>query len=113
MILSFATETVEVLRPAVVHQWGQDVVDWADLTAHTVEGCAIYGLSGIETVDGVDVTSGLLQVFMPPEADVKPTDRIRTRGHVWEMVGAPILQKSPLGTVSHLAITLRYWEGKK
>lgn len=113
MMLSFATETVDVLRPATVKEWGQEVVDWADLTEHTVEGCAIYGLSGIETVDGADVASGLLQVFMPVGADVKPTDRIRVRGHQWDIVGAPILQKSPLGTVSHVAVTIRYWEGKK
>lgn len=113
MIVSFANETVEVLRPAQVVEWGQTVVDWEDLTSHTVDGCTGYALAGMETVQGVDVTSGTFQLFMPPDADIEATDRVRFRGKLWEVQGEPSLQKSPLGSVNHIDVIIRYWDGKK
>lgn len=113
MLVSWANETVEVLRPQEVVEWGQTVVDWENLVPHEVYGCAYYYLDPAETVQGVDVVAGTLALIMPFDADILGTDRVRFQGKIWEVIGQPSRQPSPLATLSHTAVTLKHWEGKK
>ena len=113
MLVSFATVEPVILRPDLTQEWGQQVVDWENITEIPVEGCVDYALSGVETVQGVDVVAGTRQMFMPPDTDVRGTDRIRHLGHVWEVIGEPSEQISPTGELSHIEVLLKRWEGKK
>lgn len=113
MLVSWATETFEILRPTEVEEWGQTVVDWGTLTPHEVHDCAWYSLDPHETVQGVDVVAGTVGVFMPIDADIRGTDRVRFQGKTWEVIGQPAEQRSPLGTLDHTFVTLKFWEGKK
>lgn len=111
--LSFATETVSILRPTLKEEWGQEVLDWSETAEHEVEGCVTYGLSGMETVQGIDVVAGTRVVFMPADADIQATDLVRWNEQDWMIMGEPVHQTSPIGTVDHVAVTLKHWEGKK
>lgn len=113
MMVSFATQTPVVLRPASKVEWGQSVVDWEDVEEIPVAGCTDYALSGVETVQGVDVVAGTRQMFMPAGTDVRGTDRVRHLGHVWEIIGEPSPQFSPTGELSHVEVLLKRWAGKK
>ena len=113
LLVSFATQTPVILRPSMVLEWGQEVPSWEDVTEIEVPGCTDYALSGVETVQGVDVVAGTRQMFMPAGTDVRGTDRIKHLGHVWEIIGAPSPQLSPTGELSHIEVLLKRWDGKK
>lgn len=113
MNLSFADETVTILRPSVIKEWGQEVVDWENLVPHEVHNCVGYGLSGMETIQGQDVAAGTYVLFMPTNTDVRGTDLIGFQGKVWMIMGDPAKQTSPTGAVDHIVITIKYWDGKK
>lgn len=113
LLVSFATQTPTILRPGSKLEWGQEVVSWDEVTEIEVPGCTDYALSGVETVQGVDVVAGTRQMFMPADTDVRGTDRIRHLGHVWEIIGVPSPQISPTGELSHIEVLLKRWDGKK
>ena len=113
LMVSFATQVPVIQRPGSVTEWGQTVVDWDNPVEIAVPGCTDYALSGMETVQGVDVVAGTRQMFMPSGTDVRGTDRIKHLGRLWEIIGEPSEQISPTGELSHVEVLLKRWEGKK
>ena len=123
-----AKHSVTVIQPSVTAEWGQEVVDWDNPVEHTIPGCVDYALSGVEQVQGVDVSAGARQVFMPLVMDgdmpkvrtstgdlirVSGTDRIRRFGKTWEIIGEPGPQISATGRVSNLEVLIKRWDGEK
>lgn len=123
-----AKQDITVLKPSTSLEWGQGVVDWDNPVEHVVPGCVDYALSGAEQVQGVDVSAGTRQVFMPLVMDeglpkvrtadgglieVSGSDRIVRFGRVWEIVGEPGPQVSATGRVSNLDVLIKRWDGKK
>ena len=113
LMVSFATQEPVILRPTTVVEWGQEVVDWDNVEEIPVPGCTDYALSGVETINGVEVVAGARQMFMPAGTDVRGTDRIKHLGRLWEIIGEPSEQISPTGELSHIEVLLKRWEGKK
>ncbi len=113
LMVSFATQTPVIQRPGETVEWGQTVVDWDNPVEIEVPGCTDYALSGVETIQGVDVVAGTRQMFMPAGTDVRGTDRIKHLGRLWEIIGEPSEQISPTGELSHVEVLLKRWEGKK
>ncbi|MFI9237819.1 hypothetical protein [Streptomyces sp. NPDC053079] len=89
-------EPVTVLRPGAT---GRDIYG-NDLPGPDAEqlvpGCVIApaGPPG-EVTDGRDTVTEALAVYLPVGTDVRPTDRIRIRGEVFEVHGAVTIHRSP------------------
>jgi hypothetical protein len=87
-------ETITVRRPASPGTSPRG--DPLPATEHTVAGCVIAPQVSIgqnasgEIVDRRDTVITGLALFAPPNADIRPTDRIvRADGTVWEVEGEP------------------------
>ena len=72
-----------------------DPVDDAE-TRTEVTGCAVAPRQAGEQIGQgrIAVTSGLT-LYVPPGADVLPSDRFEVRGAVWEVEGEPAVWRSP------------------
>lgn len=111
MVISFATDTVTVIRPAYLTSRGDQVPDWDHATEHDSTGWRIQPLAGEEVLTGRDAVVDRRKGFGPIDADVNERDRIRFAGLLFE-IDSPIQRwRSPTGTIAHTEITLRRVEG--
>lgn len=60
-----------------------------------VEGCAVYGTPGVETVGGQDTLVIELTVLAPAGTAVDPTDRVTIDGDGYEVSSQAIDWQSP------------------
>lgn len=83
----FNTETVTVIRPPALDQFGDPVPGTS--TEQLVGGCLFAPGSSDEGDVGTNqvVTDGA--VYGPAGLDVQHSDRIRIRGDLYEVVGKP------------------------
>ncbi|MFQ6194872.1 hypothetical protein [Streptomyces sp. NPDC000405] len=89
-------ETVTVLRAGAT---GRDIYG-NDLPGPAVEqlvrGCVIAPAgTPDEVTGGRDTVTEALTVYLPAGTDVRPTDRMRIRGEVFEVHGAVTAHRSP------------------
>lgn len=100
-------EEIVIVRPAPVDKFGDPVP--GGTTTEVVSGGWLFAPSGsVELHDGqesVDTDVQLFRVGAPGQEQVLPTDQIRVRGVLYEVVGEPAVWR--LGTV----IRLRKFEG--
>lgn len=109
-----AGETVTVVRAGLVDDgYGNEVSDWANATSTPYEGCAVaQGTRGSEVLADRNAVLSDLVVFMPPGADVAPTDRLEVRGREYEVVGEPFGWTSPFtGTAFGVVVYCNRVEG--
>ncbi|OKI19314.1 head-tail adaptor protein [Streptomyces sp. CB03911] len=113
MIGPFMTETVTRIRSGAPTRdaYGNDVEGPAEEV--TISGCAVLPPSG-QTAPTVELTAGRDQVviarvlFAPAGTDLRPTDRIRHAGRVYEVDGEP----SPYpGQLAHIEANLKAVNG--
>jgi hypothetical protein len=73
-----------------------------------VSGCYVQprGISTEDTDQRTTVISGLL-AFVPPGADIRPADRVRWRGDIYQVEGDPADWAPPGGPAHHLELILR------
>lgn len=68
---------------------GNPVFGWPE-PGTTVDGCAVAPRSSSEPDEiGRDAVITGITVYLPPNTVVTPTDRLRARGTVYEVVGEP------------------------
>ncbi|MEU5976387.1 hypothetical protein [Streptomyces sp. NPDC047315] len=87
-------ETITILRPGPASRdaYGNDVAGAP--TEIPVEGCAVApedatGSGSDELTDARDTVLSGLTVWAPYGTDVRPTDRVRLAGIVYEITGRP------------------------
>lgn len=113
-MVTFANPTtITRIRPSGVDQYG----DPLPATELDVAGCGVWNRDANSTAPDEDtyqrdtVINGY-GVLAPPGSDFRPTDKVRLRGVVYELVGEPVLLESPLtGTNAGVQLMLRHVEG--
>lgn len=82
-----AGETVTIVRPgaATRDSYGNDVPGAA--TEIDVPGCAVAPRTSSEDVTARDQVIEGLTIWMPAGTDVRPTDRVRRRGVLYDVEG--------------------------
>lgn len=90
-----AGETVTIIRPGppTRDEYGNDVVGAA--TEIDVPGCAVAPRTSSEDVQARDQVIEGLTVWMPAGTDVRPTDRVRRGGLLYEIDGEAGAWSSP------------------
>ena len=110
MLPSFARKTITVSRAPYIDSRGTKVKDWEHAVDHTVAGCSLQPVQGdtawTDTTQAVTVRARL---FLPPDADVRPDDRITADGFQYAIAGAPMPWESPTGAVDHIEASLIDW----
>jgi len=91
-------ESVDILGPgATQDDYGNDVEDWSTLVeVATVAGVGVEPRPSGEsfTEDRNAVTNGYT-LYFPAGSTVLPTQRVRVRGSVWSVLGAPAVWRNP------------------
>lgn len=117
MLPSFASQQVSIVNPGRRTEWGADVDDWTTATVTTMRCVWESGVNtGLVTLGGLDVATGVRTVYLNPGAPVTGRSRIRfpdDPGRDWEVIGEPAFNRSPTGAVSNITVSCRRWEGKQ
>lgn len=107
-------ETVVVLRRTLLPTVDRYGNDRYAVTEVPVPGCAVRVVSSQETLgaDARDRVTDTLEVLMPPGTVVTAVDRLRIRGLVYEVDGAPDPQESSTtGVAAGVRVTARRLNG--
>jgi len=96
----------------LIHATGRD--DWGDTQTGdgevAVSGCFWQPVSSDEETGGRDTVTVAARCFMPPDAGVTATDRLRFAGVEYAIHGRPALHHTPRGP-HHYEVQLRDVEG--
>jgi len=112
MLPSFARQTVDRIRAASTDDGhGNDEPNWGDASEITLPGCSVQPGATDEVLAGRTATLIQWTVYAPPGVDVLATDRIRYQDVVYEIDGEPARWSSPTGTLDHIVLLLKTWEG--
>lgn len=107
-------DTITVVRPTLVDDYGSQVPDWSAPTRTVVTGCSVQPAGGADDIlQRIAGITSDLKVLCPPGTDVVGTDRIEVQGRsrAFEVIGEPGIWRSPTGRVSHIDLTLKVTEG--
>lgn len=85
-------ETVTLLRRTIsgTDAYGNDRYTTVEVA---IAGCAVTFVSSSEQPGAV---ADSIAVVMPPGTDVRPVDRLRVRGLVYQVDGQPITERNPM-----------------
>lgn len=111
MLPSFCTHEVTVIRPKYVDVRGTEEPDFSDPTEMPVTGCLVTFSATKADRDGrlaVEVTATL---HAPPDADIRPGDRVRYDSAVYELLGEPLRHRSPTGAIDYVECEMARWSG--
>lgn len=119
MTVSFATDTVTVIRPAWIVERGDEIPDWSSASEHQITGCRVQPMSGEEVLfsgsggggAARDAVISRWKLFAPTGADITERDRVRHQGVVYEVDGSIQRWPSPTGTLAHTEAVLQRVEG--
>lgn len=112
MPLSFMDDSVTRYRAPVTKHNGQDIYDWANAVAKTIEDVQIIEQSTARVFE--DRTLNVSERYTlrgPYDADIQAGDRIGWKGNTYEIEGKVFHTKSPTGRVSSTRCTLVRWVG--
>jgi head-tail adaptor len=109
MRLSFATQTVTVLRAGTTaDRYGNAALDWSDPEEHTVAGCVIQPAAGPESLSlGADTVEHRWTLDAPDGADITALDRVSYNGELFELDGYVQRWESPTGALAHAQALLK------
>lgn len=109
MLPAFATDTIVVLRAsgAIGDAHGQNLPDWATAGGTTVAGCSVQPGATDEILAGRDTVTIDYTAYVPPDTDVKATDRVVFGADTFTVVGEPLRWRSPSGRLDHTVVPLR------
>ena len=111
MLPSFCKDVIKRLRPGTKTERGSVIPDWSDPDTKEIGGCSMQPASTSLSQDGRVL--GLLDeysLFTPPDADIRPGDRIEYNGKVYEIDGDVRVQPAPL-RLDHIELRLRRHTG--
>jgi hypothetical protein len=112
MPLSFMTDAVTVIRPSTKTVRGSTVPDWGNATEHQLAHCQVTAAATSQERDGRVVNvSDRRTLRARYDADIRPGDRVRWNGEVYEVDGEVFHSESPTGRVSSTRCALQRWEG--
>lgn len=111
MLPSFATETVQRIRPAQAESRGTTYRDWANAQTVSVPGCLTQPEATSSDYEERQQAQRTWTLWAPPGADIRKGDRIATTAGTFEVIGFPQEWKSPRGTVDHLTCRMQEFEG--
>ena len=104
------TETFTVIRPGEkTDALNNKVADWENPTRVSYPA-KLQRLDVAELIAGEQTPVSHWLVFLPPEADVRATDRGEADGKTFELVGPPEVLRTPQG-IDHLEARLTLVEG--
>ena len=110
MLPSFATQKVQIERPALVPDGHGNVTpDWAASTTFEIGGCSVQPGDATEDLTNRDGRRIDFTVFFPAEADVKRHDRVWHGGAAYLIDGAPLHWST--GVLDHVVARIYEWEG--
>lgn len=95
-------ETITVVRPPGRGRYGDPAAGTA--TEFEVSGCQFAPGPSAEADIAANTVEAEATVYAPPNVDVRATDKIRARGQLWVVFGAPQFWGS-FGTVIPLRRT--------
>jgi hypothetical protein len=102
-----AGETVTILRPGPPTQdeYGNDVP--GPPTEIPVPGCGVAPQQSSELTQARDTVTAGLTLYAPWGTDLRPTDKVRVRGIVYDVTGEPGGFRSPFtGSTGPVVATL-------
>lgn len=97
--------TATIVRPVGYDQHGDPLP--GDPTETTVTGSSMQPAGSAEDTDGRDTVNSRWTWFAPPGTDLRATDRVRWRGHMYEVDGDPQPWDDDRGRPHHLEVQLR------
>lgn len=108
MLPSFATQTVDVVRPVYISDRGTQVPDWsAPLVSDvSVSGCSVQPGASEEALLGRQGSTVRWTVFMPPGVTISAYDGVRHNSVIYQVDGEPKVWPSPTGGLSHIEVLL-------
>lgn len=107
-------ETVTRVRAGTTtDRYGATVPDWSDPDRRDIPGCAFAPSDGAEShLGGRHAVIVTVTLYVPPGADILPTDRIESRGQAFEVDGEPAAWRSPYSRRERgVALSLRRVDG--
>lgn len=112
MLPAFCAETVTITRPAYVDERGTLVPDWSNASSHDVDGASVQPASTTEATGEPRFNAQLsATAWLPPDADVKKGDKLTWRGIVFSVYGLTMPWVSATGTLDHIVVQLRDYDG--
>jgi hypothetical protein len=110
MIVSFMTDSVDILRPGADVRDSRGNVLPGPTTETTVDFCAVLPPSGqtaptTELADGRQTVTIVRVLFAPAGTDLRPMDRVRHAGRLYEVDGEP--NTFGVTAVDHVEVNLR------
>lgn len=111
MTISFATQTVTVIRPQYITARGDQVPNWGGATEHNITGCIVQPMAGSEEFSQRDAVVKKWRLFAPYNADITEYDRVRHNGSVYEVESYVQRWPSPTNALEHTEVELRRVEG--
>ena len=115
MLFDWCKDTLTFYRAPLKGERGSEVYDWENATHHTIEGCSVQPSSSVRDFAGrEDSTTFKLHVFMPPNANILPGDRVKcsnTGEQLFEIDGVPYNRQSPTARVDSTQVDLVVWRG--
>jgi hypothetical protein len=99
--------TITVLRAATKpSDYGTtQVLDWSNVTATAVNGCSVQPTSAPEFTQDRDAVLVRWVAWVPPDADVRASDRVMFNGATYDVDGEPM--RWDFGALAHQVINLR------
>lgn len=105
-------DTVTVVRPTSYEERGSEVRDWELATEHVLDRVQVTAAATSQDRDGRDAQASDRRTLRAMyDADVKPGDRVRWRGELYEVDGEVFHSESPTGRASSTRCALVRWEG--
>jgi hypothetical protein len=121
MPVSFARDTITIIRAARVDERGDEILDWDDTDEWDIGGCSVQPMAteevkftGSAASEGGTARSAIVtrwKVYAPADADVEPLDRVRYRDVEYDVEGQVQDWSSPTGALDHTAFELRHVDG--
>ena len=103
---------IRVRATTTTDSHGNEVRSWGTATTSDISGCSMQPVTGSEANLGRDEVISRWKLFLPPSADLLPSDRVRFEGVTYEVDGS--VQKwdpSDVTGLSHKECLLKLVEG--
>lgn len=110
---SICAQSVKVYRAPLVSSRGSSVRDWGSAESWVIEGCSVQPTESIEGTDISDRENAqtVMQVYLPPDADVEKGDRVEYMGRTYIVDGIPVTWESATGALTHRYMRIRDFDG--
>lgn len=111
--VSFAIETVHIVRPPWITERGRQVQDWRNAPdpGRPVPGCTGWPGPSSEHSDRRDGVVIARTELLPAGTDVLATDGVRIADELFKVEGRPQVWRSPTGALDSVVVELIRWEG--